>query len=188
MHRQAPMSYQLSSYSWWTFLSINGQEFRTTWWTANGITCGLCCQKQVSKAWISDCIQQNSVGCSYLFNPGPLTTYVKLWFAHVPGMPGTFSQPRRVSDPDIHHGTCVTHVPWCMPGSLTSGFLWSWRPGKRSRHSRRMRNLKFYISGKRPIPACDARVFIYKHSLECVYVVSQRNFLQFSRLSIGFNL
>ena len=31
-------------------------------------------------------------------------------------------------DPDMHHGTCVTHVPWCMPGSLTSGFLWSrWR-------------------------------------------------------------
>ena len=26
-----------------------------------------------------------------------------------------------VSDPGIHHGTCVTHVPWCMSGSLTSG-------------------------------------------------------------------
>ena len=23
-----------------------------------------------------------------------------------------------VSDPGIHHGTCVTHVPWCMSGSL----------------------------------------------------------------------
>ena len=23
-----------------------------------------------------------------------------------------------VSDPDMHHSTCVTHVPWCMPGSL----------------------------------------------------------------------
>ena len=31
----------------------------------------------------------------------------------------------------MHHGTCVTHMPCCMPGSLTSGFLWSrWR-GKR---------------------------------------------------------
>ena len=48
--------------------------------------------------------------------------------AHAPGMPGTFCPPPRVSDPDIHHGTCVKHVPWCMPGSLTSGFLWSrWR-------------------------------------------------------------
>ena len=26
-----------------------------------------------------------------------------------------------VSDPGIHHGTCVTHVPWCMSGSLTRG-------------------------------------------------------------------
>ena len=36
-------------------------------------------------------------------------------------------------------------------GSLTSGFLWSrWR-GKRSRHSRRMRNPQFHVSGKRPM-------------------------------------
>ena len=26
-----------------------------------------------------------------------------------------------VSDPDMHHGTCVTHVPWCMSWSLTRG-------------------------------------------------------------------
>ena len=25
----------------------------------------------------------------------------------------------------MHHGTCVRHVPWYMPGSLTSSFLWS---------------------------------------------------------------
>ena len=25
------------------------------------------------------------------------------------------------SDPDTHHSTCVTHVPWCMSGSLTRG-------------------------------------------------------------------
>ena len=25
------------------------------------------------------------------------------------------------SDPGMHHGTCVTHVPWCMSGSLTHG-------------------------------------------------------------------
>ena len=50
--------------------------------------------------------------------------------ADAPGMPGTFSPPPRVSDPDMHHGTCVTHVPWCMPGSLTIGFLWRWPRGK----------------------------------------------------------
>ena len=47
----------------------------------------------------------------------------KIAGAHAPGMPGTFSPPSQVSDPDMHHGTCVTHVPWCMPGLLTSGFL-----------------------------------------------------------------
>ena len=26
-----------------------------------------------------------------------------------------------VSDPGMHHGTCVTHVPWCMLGSPTRG-------------------------------------------------------------------
>ena len=83
---------------------------------------------------------------------GPLARYVKLRVAHAPGMPGTFSPPPRISDPDMHHGTCVTHVPWCMPGSLTSSFIWSrWR-GNRSRHSQRMRNPQFYVSGKRPIP------------------------------------
>ena len=74
---------------------------------------------------------------------GLLTRYVKL--------PRTFSPPPRVSYPDMHHGTCVTHVPWCMPGSLTSRFLWSLWRGKRSRHSRRMCNPQFYVSGKRPM-------------------------------------
>ena len=57
--------------------------------------------------------------------------------------------PLRVSDPDMHHGTCVTHVPWCMSGSLTSGFLWIRWWGKRSRHSRCMHIPQFYVSGKR---------------------------------------
>ena len=26
-----------------------------------------------------------------------------------------------VSNPGMHHGTCVTHLPWCTPGSLTGG-------------------------------------------------------------------
>ena len=82
---------------------------------------------------------------------GPLARYAKLRVAHAPWMPGTFSLPPRVSDPDMHHGTCITHVPWCMPGSITSYFLKNGWRGKRSRHSRRMRNLQFYVSGKRPI-------------------------------------
>ena len=50
-----------------------------------------------------------------------------------------------------HASRHVTYVPWCMPGSLTGGFIWSrWR-GKRSRYSRRMRNPSFYVFCKRPI-------------------------------------
>ena len=82
---------------------------------------------------------------------GPLARYVKLRFAHGSGMPGTFSPLPRVSDPNMHHGTCVVYVPWCMLGSLTSCFLWNRWWGKRSRHSRRMRNPQYFVSGKRPM-------------------------------------
>ena len=58
---------------------------------------------------------------------GPLTRYVKLGFAHAPG---TISPPPWVSDPNMHHDTCVTHVPWCMSGSLTNDFLWNLVAGK----------------------------------------------------------
>ena len=32
-----------------------------------------------------------------------------------------FQRKPLVSYPGMHHGTCVTHVPWCMSGSLTCG-------------------------------------------------------------------
>ena len=32
-----------------------------------------------------------------------------------------FQRKQLVSDPGMPHGTCVTHVPWCMSGSLTCG-------------------------------------------------------------------
>ena len=60
---------------------------------------------------------------------GPLTRYVKLRVAHAQWMPGTSPPPpprrlRRkplVNDPGMHHGSCVTHVPWCMSVSLARG-------------------------------------------------------------------
>ena len=64
-------------------------------------------------------------------------------FADALGMPGTFSSLPRVSDPKMHHGTCVTHVSWCMPGLLPGGLPLSLWRGKRSRHSRRMYNPQF---------------------------------------------
>ena len=56
---------------------------------------------------------------------------------------GNVFPPPRVSDPDMPMGPCMTHVPWCMLGSLTSGYLWSLWRGKRSRHSRHMCNPQF---------------------------------------------
>ena len=53
---------------------------------------------------------------------------------------------------DLMWCRCMMHVPRCMPGSLTSGFLWS-RWGKRSRHSWCMRNPQFYVFGMRPMAA-----------------------------------
>ena len=35
---------------------------------------------------------------------GPLTSYARLWVAQPPGMQGTFSLPRRVTDPHIDYG------------------------------------------------------------------------------------
>ena len=102
--------------------------------------------------WSAISICNRSIGCCQLnwahhargygwnHNYWPLTGYVKLRVVHAPGMLGMFSPPPRDSGPNMHHGTCMTHMPGCMPGSLTSGFLQSrWR-GKRSWHSRCMRN------------------------------------------------
>ena len=48
------------------------------------------------------------------------------------------------SDPGMHHGTCVTHVPWCMSGSLTRG-------GKTFPVIPAHAHPQFYVSGKRPM-------------------------------------
>ena len=101
--------------------------------------------------WARVTVSQNSLSDSYPPIHGPLSRYVKLRVALAPVMPGTFSPPPSVSDPYMHYGTCVTHVSWCMPRSLTTDFLWSRWWGKRSRNSRRMRNPQFYVTGKRQI-------------------------------------
>ena len=50
-----------------------------------------------------------------------------------------------VSDPGMHYGTCVTHVSWCMSGSLTrSG-------GETFVASAAHAHRQFYVSGKRPM-------------------------------------
>ena len=64
--------------------------------------------------------------CSVILH-GPLTRYTKKCGLHMPQeclerFPRhQFQRKPVVSDPGMHHGTCVTHVPWCMSGSLTGG-------------------------------------------------------------------
>ena len=79
---------------------------------------------------------------------GSLTRYGKLQIAHGPGMPGTFSPTptskgtaslrSRHASRHLRHARAVMHVGIANP---------RWR-GKRSRHSRRMNNPQFYVSGK----------------------------------------
>ena len=112
-------------------------------------------------------------------NRGSLTRYVKLGVAHAPGMPRTFSLPLRVSDPDMHHGTCVTRVLWCMPGSSTSGVIWSrWRV-KRARHSRHMRYPHFYVFGKRPMCMIWAALCkTYRNFVDMPFLLRLSSFLE----------
>ena len=44
---------------------------------------------------------------------GPLTRNVKMWVAHSPGMPRTFSCYRGLAIPTY---TCMKQMTWCMPG------------------------------------------------------------------------
>ena len=60
-----------------------------------------------------------------------------------------------VSDPGIHHGTYVTHVPWCMSGSLTRG-----GGEKRSGIPGACATRKFTYLARRPCPnhvGCTSR-------------------------------
>ena len=100
-----------------------------------------CLELTIISSWITDFLQntQNNhpihhkwewvMGC-LLWVKWVSCQIRKIAGAHAPGMPGTFSPPPQVSDPDMHHGMCVMHVLWCMPELLTSGFLWSRRVEK----------------------------------------------------------
>ena len=71
-----------------------------------------------------------------------------------------FQRKPLVSDPGMHHGTCVTHVPWCMSGIANL----RWR-GKRSRHSRRMRNPQFTYLVRGPLCFDTGRFYQYPSGL-----------------------
>ena len=63
---------------------------------------------QISHPWASYQIR-NIAGCACAGNAGNVFPRRRI------------QRKPLVSDPGMPHGTCVTHVPWCMSGSLTCG-------------------------------------------------------------------
>ena len=63
------------------------------------------CNKTETRIWASYQIR-NIAGCACAGNAGNVFPRRR------------FQRKPLVSYPGMHHGTCVTHVPWCMSGSL----------------------------------------------------------------------
>ena len=86
---------------------------------------------------------------------------------------GRLQRKLLVSDLDMHHGTCVTHVPWCMSGSLTYGgeenvpgipgacapvILRIWQEAHGSNHGKR--------HGRKQIDTGKARILMEKNIMK----------------------
>ena len=63
---------------------------------------------KISSLWAS-CHIRKIAGCACAGNAGNVFPHRRL------------QKKPLVSDLGMHHGTCVTHVPWCISGSLTRG-------------------------------------------------------------------
>ena len=72
------------------------------------VTVGLLYVKFVFSTWASYQIRKLA-GCACAGNAGNVSP--RRWLQRKP----------LVSNPGMHHGTCVTHVPWGMSGLLTRG-------------------------------------------------------------------
>ena len=101
----------------WQFHQQNGRHFSCHQWITRSSYTGIIPHSEMPMYWT-----KRYAWASYQIH--------KIAGAHAPGMPGSFSPSPQVSDPGMHHGTCVTHVQWGMPRSLTNGFLWNRRRGK----------------------------------------------------------
>ena len=111
--------------------------------------------------------------CEFVYVYGPLARYVKLRVAHAPGMPGTFSQPltskktasyrSRHASRHMRDARSVTHVGMAKPQ----------RRGKRSRHSGRMSNPQFHVSGKRRMEPIRSALFdtVFIRSYKLLFVI-----------------
>ena len=77
------------------------------------------------KTWNTTCSrsERHNITCTQAtqHSPGAAQKIWGLWCQKQISQAGLSNCIPLVSDPGMHHGTCVTHVPWCMSGSLTSG-------------------------------------------------------------------
>ena len=75
-----------------------------------------------------------------------------------------------VNDPGMHHATCVTHVPWCLSGSLThAGENVSGIPGACA-----TRSLTYLARG--PLAQVIACCVLMTLSVTCVWTVHFENY------------
>ena len=106
------------------------------------------------KQWWPSILPEISITCH-----GPLARYVKLRVRMRRECRERFPRHRRWAIP-----TCITARASrtcrdaCRDRQLAVSFEIG-GGGKRSRHSRRMRNLQFYVSGKRPIKLSHVIIF-----------------------------
>ena len=77
-------------------------------WAITSIIASMKLWDVITHSWAS-CQIRKIVGCPCAGNAGIVFPRRRL------------QRKLLVSDPGMHHGTCVTHVPWCMSGSLTRG-------------------------------------------------------------------
>ena len=71
-----------------------------------------------------------------------------------------------VTDPGMHHGTCVTHVPWCMSGSPTRGGGGN-VPGIPGACA--ARNFAYLVGGPFPIVSLDSFYMIFHIETSCIF-------------------
>ena len=99
------MHLKLSSAKWQPFcLGLNVLKFEQEWIITSYSLRG--CNYL---PWASYQIHNKFAGCACAGNAGNVSPRRRL------------QRKQLVGDPGMPHGTCVTHVPWCMSGSLTRG-------------------------------------------------------------------
>ena len=106
----------------------------------------------------------------HFISNGPHTRYVKLRVAHAPGMPGTFFPPPILKETASYRSQPASRHVRDARAVMYVGIANLRCRGKRSRHSQRMHNPQFYVSGKRSITRADDRRVRWHLSMsQCLY-------------------